>query len=199
MFRVEEIQGNIRRGFEPPAGSTLDRLQLTRWDAQKRRLRKSTVGGLDVAISLARPGTLSDGDVLFAGPGVTIVAAVEAGEVLVLTLTEGAPPSDLALRALRLGHVLGNQHWPLRVLESSDGGAPQIVVPLSLDRRVVDAVIRAHRLEGVTFTFRPAEPGEVLDEAPLPPAHLNDHAYAAHSHADADDQAHEEHQSAHVH
>jgi urease accessory protein len=187
MIRVEEIQGNLLRGFVPPAGAELDELRLTRWDAQKRRLRKRTAAGRDVAISLARPGALADGDVLHADRDVTIVATVEAGEVLVLTLDPTVPPAQLALNALRLGHVLGNQHWPLRIHDSGDGaagaGAPEIVVPLSLDRRVVDAVVRSHRLEGVTYAFRAAEPGEILDETPVPPAHLNDHAYtAAHAH-----------------
>ncbi len=206
MIRVEEIQGNLLRGYVPATGAEMDELCLTRWDAQKRRLRKRTTGGRDVAISLARPGALADGDVLHADPDVTIIATVEAGDVLVLTLDPTVPPAQLALNALRLGHVLGNQHWPLRIHEPdeaagaiTDGGAdastgttPEIVVPLSLDRRVVDAVVRSHRLEGVSYTFRAASPGEILDEAPLPPAHLNDHAYTAgHSHAHGEHADHE--------
>jgi urease accessory protein len=186
MIRVEAVLGNVSRGFVPPRGSEVDELPLTRWDAQKRRLRKRTRAGRDVAISLAHAGALRDGDVLYAGADATVIAAVEAGEVLVLTLAPVGSPADLALRALRLGHVLGNQHWPLRLAPHGDlrgGGAGavdalEIVVPLALDRRVVEAVIRAHRLDGVSYAFRPAAPGEVLDEAPVPPAHQNDHAYA---------------------
>ena len=184
MIRVEEVQGNVRHGFVPAAGSVLDELPLTRWDAQKRRLRKRTSAGHDVAISLARPGSLADGDVLYADGEVTIVARVESGEVLVLTLDDSVSPAALALNALRLGHVLGNQHWPLRLhrvctwRRTRDRGAALARPARGRCRHSCPSPGRGD------IRFPRRAPGEVLDEAPIPPAHLNDHAYQGHTHPD---------------
>lgn len=182
MIRVEAIIGNLTRGFVPPPGSVIDELRLTRWDAQKRRLRTRTRDGRDLAISLANANALSDGDVLHCDAAVTIIASVQAGDVLVLRLAPGDDSTTLALNALRLGHVLGNQHWPMRLQLAPDGNQDmEIIVPLSLDQKVVEAVVHAHRLEGVTYAFRLASPDEVLDAPPVPFPHANDHAYASSS------------------
>jgi urease accessory protein len=169
MIRVDRILGNVERGFVL-AADDVDELWLTRWEAQKRRLRKRTRAGRDVAIALARAGELADGDVLYAAADATIVARVEAGDVVVFTLAAGSP-ADLAANALRLGHVLGNQHWPLRLQPAAGqaGDWPEIVVPLALDRRVVQAVLEAHRLEGVSYRFRPAAAGEAVEHGTPPP------------------------------
>lgn len=190
MIRIEQILGNATRGFDTSTHGPVDELWLTRWEAQKRRLRKRTAGGRDVALALARAGTLADGDVLYAGPDATVIARVEAGEVVVFRLHEADTTAGLAANALRLGHILGNQHWPLRLrVDSTDLSSVEIVVPLSLDRRVVDAVIRAHRLEGVSYHFRAATAGEVLDQVDPPEAHQNDHAYDDHRHGPVDNSA----------
>jgi hypothetical protein len=112
--------------------------------------------------------------------------------VLVFRLAGAPTPAVLAERALRLGHVLGNQHWPVRLrpapspqtVEDDPAGSAtlEVVVPLSLDARVVDAVIRAHRLQGVSYAFRPATPDET-GAVPTPPLpHADDHAYRPEPH-----------------
>lgn len=168
MIRVERVLGNVHQGFRAQ-GETLEELWLTPWEAQKRRLRKRTPGGRDLAIALTQAGELADGDVLYAAPDVTVVARVEAGEVVVFRLEDVTSSNLLATRALRLGHVLGNQHWPVRLHRGDRTGhqALEIVVPLALDRRVVDAVIRAHQLDGVSYAFRPATPGEATGTSAL--------------------------------
>lgn len=170
MIRIEHIRGNVHHGFRIPPQATVEELWLTPWEAQRRRLRKRTAGGRDLAIALDPAGELADGDVLYAEPDATVIVRRQAGEVVVFRLESAPEPATVAINAVRLGHVLGNQHWPVR-LPSAAGDDPacaetieaaivEIVVPLSLDRRVVEAVIRAHRLEGVTYAFRPATPGE---------------------------------------
>ena len=165
----------------------MDELWLSAWDAQKRRLRKRSREGRDVAVALDPPAPLSDGDVLYAGEGALVVARIEPAQVVVFRLAGAPTPTVLAERALRLGHVLGNQHWPVRLrpastLEVVEGDPAEstmleVDVPLSLDARVVDAVLRAHRLRGVSYAFRPATPEEAgaFPAPPLP--HADDHAY----------------------
>jgi urease accessory protein len=181
VIRVVAVLGNLDRGFIAPEGAAPDELRLSPWDAQKRRLRKRTRAGRDVAVALDRPGALADGDVLYAGPDAVVVVRVDAGEVVVFRLSGAPDPTSLAANAVRLGHVLGNQHWPVRLRPATADqlsvGAVEIVVPLSLDRRVVDAVIRAHRLEGVSYSFRPAAPGEATGAPAALGPHADDVAY----------------------
>ena len=62
---------------------------------------------------------------------------------MVLTPLAPAGPTDTAeqlQQAVRLGHVLGNQHWPIAVV----GG--QILVPVSLDRTVMETVVTTHHM-----------------------------------------------------
>lgn len=183
MIRVEAVIGNLgdAGGVVLPPGVEVDPVWLSRWDAQKRRLRKRSAGGRDIAIALVRAGALRDGDVLAVDGTVAVVARIEAGEVLVFTIEQdpAVTREEASVRALRLGHVLGNQHWPMRVRhDASDAaGGIEVVVPLSLDRRVVDAVVRAHRLEGFAWHFRPADPGEAELLATVSHEHPDDHAY----------------------
>lgn len=133
------------------AGATVDTLALDQWEAQKNRLRKPTEGGTEVALSLDRSVRLRDGDVLHwdADAGTAVVTRIALGEVMVVHLDglAGAPADALVRSAVELGHALGNQHWPAVVKESS------VYVPLTVDRKVMDAVMRTHALAGVTHEF----------------------------------------------
>ena len=59
---------------------------------------------------------------------------------MVLTPLTHADPHEQLQRAVRLGHVLGNQHWPVAVV------GEQILVPVSLDRAVMETVLRTHHM-----------------------------------------------------
>ncbi|NBT93419.1 MAG: hypothetical protein EBT47_00050 [Chloroflexi bacterium] len=79
MIRVDTVIGNLHDGYELPVQFEQDVLWLSRWDAQKRRLRKKSVGGRDLALALVRAGELRDGDVLALDGDAAVVARIEAG------------------------------------------------------------------------------------------------------------------------
>ncbi|GIH15009.1 urease accessory protein UreE [Rugosimonospora africana] len=152
---VESVLGNA---CEPDwatrlAAARVDSLPLDQWEAQKTRLRKRTLDGAEVALSLRRGSRLRDGDILhWNGAAATaIVARIQLGEVMVVDLTAlEKEPTDLGLRtAVELGHAIGNQHWPAVVKGS------RVYVPLTVDRKVMDAVMRTHDLAGVCHSFVP--------------------------------------------
>lgn len=152
---VESVLGNAN---EPDwkarlAQVQVDDLVLDQWEAQKNRLRKTTLGGAEVALSLGRGTRLRDGDVLsWDEPSATaIVARIQLGEVMVVHLDQlGTQPAELALRcAVELGHAIGNQHWPAVVK-----GA-KLYVPLTVDRKVMDSVMRTHAFTGIVHEFVP--------------------------------------------
>ncbi|SIR52387.1 urease accessory protein UreE [Micromonospora avicenniae] len=152
---VESVLGNANEPtWQNRLGAVqVDRLMLDQWEAQKNRLRKHTRDGVEVALSLGRGNRLRDGDVLYWDEcaASAIVAHVELGEVMVVDLSRLAKePVELGLRsAVELGHAIGNQHWPAVVKGT------RMYVPLTVDRKVMDSVMRTHDLSGISHSFVP--------------------------------------------
>ncbi len=155
MILIESVLGNAGQPEWAArlAGATVDTLALDHWEAQKNRLRKKTVGGLEIAVSLSRGTFMQTGDVLLwdAVAKTAVVAALSLREVMVIHLDglgPGAP--EIALRTcVELGHALGNQHWPALV----KGG--EVYVPLTVDRKVMASVMNTHHFEGIRYEFVP--------------------------------------------
>ncbi|MBE1489352.1 urease accessory protein UreE [Plantactinospora soyae] len=152
---VESVLGNeTEPGWDARLRTArVDSLALDQWEAQKNRLRKRTLGGVEVALSLGRGTRLRDGDVLCwdERAATAIVARVQLGEVMVVDLRElENEPAGLGLRsAVELGHAIGNQHWPAVVKGT------RLYVPLTVDRRVMDSVMRTHDFAGISYDFVP--------------------------------------------
>jgi urease accessory protein len=157
---VETVLGNA---VDPQwaaqlAAARVDHLDLDQWEAQKHRVRKRTRGGAEVALVRGLGERLRDGDVLSWDPqaGTALVARIRLSEVLVIDLAGLArlPEPRRLAAAVALGHAVGNQHWPAVV----HGG--RVYVPVSVDRKVMDSVLRTHGMDGVAHEFRPG--AEVL-------------------------------------
>ena len=105
-------------------GECADRVRMTRSELEKSRIRKTTEGGEDIAVSLPAGGALHDGDVLDAGGGRRIL--VEQAPETVATARPGGGGSAAAFL---VGHIVGNRHRPISV--SADGAS--ISFPLQAD------------------------------------------------------------------
>ncbi len=155
MLIIESIVGNVGapEWQAQLADATIDTLALDQWEAQKNRFRKKAASGTEVAVSLDRGTFLRDGDILRwdEAAGVAIVAAIALRDVMVVYL-DGLDATDpaVALRTcVELGHALGNQHWPALVKDA------RVFVPLTVDRRVMDSVMRTHNFEDLRYEFLP--------------------------------------------
>ena len=187
MFLIERILGNVRdpawraRTF----GATVDRLHLDQWEAQKNRLRKTTEGGIELALSLERHVYLHDGDVLLFDESTkrVVVAALDLSEVMVVDLSEleDQSPSAIISVAVELGHALGNQHWPAVVKGT------RVFVPLAVDRKVMASVMKTHALPRVRYAFVPG-----ADVLPFLAPHEARRLFGGAENAAADSHAHAE-------
>jgi Urease accessory protein UreE len=152
---VETVLGNAHeQGWaERLRDAKIDELVLDQWDAQKSRLRKTTSLGTELALSLARGVRLRDGDVLAWDDrtATAVVARIDLGEVMVVHLDTlpGETAQERVRSAVELGHAIGNQHWPAVVKGT------RMYVPLTVDRRVMDAVMRTHAFAGLRHEFVP--------------------------------------------
>lgn len=157
MNLIEHILGNVDEGPWPERlrEGTIDALPLDHWEAQKNRFRKKTAGGVELAVSLDRGVFMRDGDVLQwdASARRAVVARITLRDVMVIHLDSlASEDSATAMRTvLELGHALGNQHWPALVKDT------RVFVPLTVDRKVMDSVMRTHRFEGIRYEFVPGD------------------------------------------
>lgn len=202
MPLIEKVLGNTSDpAWESRlADASVDVLELSQWDAQKNRLRKETRSGLSLAISLDRNAFLHNGDILLWDEDAkrAVVCKIDLCDVLVVDLhvLEGQAPAQIIERAVRLGHALGNQHWPAVVKDHL------IYVPVTVDRKVVNSVMNTHHFEGISHSFLRGE--EILDT--LEPAEarrlFGGSEIPLHSHAAPEDDGtrhHHDHEHKHGH
>ena len=154
---IEKVLGN--RSDAAWAGrlrdATIDYLELSQWDAQKNRLRKETLGGRSMAVALERGESLRDGDVLDWDENgrVAVVCRIRLCPVMAVD-TKGLAAlgvEEAVSAAVRLGHALGNQHWPAVVKKGV------VYVPMTADEKVMSAVMDTHAIAGVTYAFLSGE------------------------------------------
>ena len=124
----------------PPARSR--RWTSTAAEAARRRLRRHTDAGTDVAIDLPAGAYLADGVVL-ADDGARVVVVRRPPEAaLVVVLDAAQDPGRLAAQAVRLGHAFGNQHVPVEV------EGCEVRIPLTTSEAVARATVERLDLRG---------------------------------------------------
>jgi urease accessory protein len=119
----------------------LDEMTIEERDARKSRLRLHTAKGRDIGVTLPRGSAIEDGDVFAVEEdGSRVLVHIALQEVMVLTPRETLVSHERWAWAVRLGHVLGNQHWPVAVV------GEQILTPVTVDRAVMETVLKTHHL-----------------------------------------------------
>jgi urease accessory protein len=140
------------------SGATVEALDLDHWEAQKNRFRKKTAAGTELAVSLDRGTFMRDGDILLWDEKArrAVVARISLRDVMIIHLDalEGLAPAEAMRTCVELGHAMGNQHWPALVK------GDRVYVPLTVDRKVMESVMRTHRFEGIRCEFVPG--GEIV-------------------------------------
>ena len=155
MALVESVLGNIsdQSWKERLEGATIDDLTLDQWEAQKSRFRKYTQGQTELAVSLDRNVHLHDGDILHWDEArrLAIVVRIRLKQVMVIQLQELLTHSsqEILRTSIELGHALGNQHWPAIVKDT------HIFVPLTVDQKVMESVMKTHAFPGISIQFMP--------------------------------------------
>lgn len=179
MLVVERILGN--RHDDPALAAVCDELErcgglervlLSFQAAQRGRMRVTTDAGTELGIALGRGSVLRDGDVLRLDERQVVAVTVQPFAELAIRPTPSLEAHELFAVGVRLGHVLGNQHWLIRL----EGG--QVFVPVTVDRTVMETVMTTYGLDGLEWEFVTVHPGKVPPATP-PAAHEP----VAHEHA----------------
>lgn len=149
------ILGNLHapEWAERAREADIETVDLDQWTAQKSRFVAPSDRGTEYAVALQRRAQLLDGDILeYDADRRRIVAiGIRLNDVLVADLSGLAreQPEKIIHIALELGHAIGNQHWPAVVKGT------KAYIPLTVDKKVMDSVMRTHRIEHVDYSFQP--------------------------------------------
>jgi len=151
------IVGNLRtpEWAERAKEADIETVELDQWTAQKSRFVAASDRGAEYAVALERHTQLLDGDIIEYDPAGRrmVVLHVRLNEVLVADLggLVHETPEEIIRTALELGHAIGNQHWPAVIKDC------KVMVPLTVDKKVMESVMRTHRIEHVSYAFQPGE------------------------------------------
>ena len=150
-----EIIGNLDDPAwrERAEGAEIETIDLDQWTAQKSRFVVRSDRDNEYAVALKRHSQLLGGDIIDYRPAERRIVAIRIAlsDVLVIELGELATqaPEQIIHTAVELGHAIGNQHWPAVVKGT------RVYVPLTVDRKVMESVMRTPHIEGISFSFQP--------------------------------------------
>jgi len=131
------IVGNIftENGSQILKEKVFEKLQISRNDLEKNRLRKTTDKGTDVSIILEHGSKLQHGDILSHGESFIVVYQTPEKVITVKTKED-----SFELMVL-LGHIIGNRHRPIS-LESGTVTFPiQAESELEIFQRLFTSII----------------------------------------------------------
>lgn len=150
-----EIIGNL---YAPEwkgktGNAEIDFINLDQWTAQKSRFVTKGDSDTEYAVALKRHSQLLNGDILEYLPEHRKIVAIRIrlSDVLVADLSALAreKPERIIHISVELGHAIGNQHWPAVVKGT------KVYVPLTVDKKVMESVMRTHHIENITYGFQP--------------------------------------------
>lgn len=137
----------------------VERVYIPFHDATRRRLRLTTDQGTHIGVDLPSDA-LRDGDVMAGEDDRRILVEVAPSEAMALRVNADIPPEEMFEFAVKLGHMLGNQHWPITI---KDG---VVLTPLTIDHKVMETVIKTHGFPEIEFEFVEVQPGDVPTAMP---------------------------------
>lgn len=152
-----EIIGNLHapEWVKKAQDAMVEYIDLDQWTAQKSRFVVSSDRANEYAVALKRHSQMLDGDIIEYLPEQHKIVAIRIrlNDVLVVDLSALAreKPETVIHISVELGHAIGNQHWPAVVKGT------KVYVPLTVDKKVMDSVMRTHHIEGVAYSFQPGQ------------------------------------------
>ena len=118
MLKITKISGNIfdddelQKRFETlDKQGKCERLQVTRQELEKTRLRKNTDKGTDIGLSFNGSTKLNHGDVLILEDKFILVEQIPE-KVISIKIKQNSNQTELLVL---LGHIIGNRHRPIAI------------------------------------------------------------------------------------
>jgi urease accessory protein len=125
LIHIDKIVGNINSDSDlnekyqsMMKKDKVEKVQFSRLEADRIRLRKISNKGTDLALTLNPGSHISDGDVVLLAEDRMIIAKRETENVILLSLNNEISTQQALDTAIKLGHIIGNMHRPIRVTDN---------------------------------------------------------------------------------
>ena len=122
MIHIDKVVGNINSDSNLKdkyelmlKNDHVERIEITRLEAERSRMRKVSDRGTDLALTLIPGSHINDGDVLLLTEKKLVIAKRIVESVAVISLMSNVSPDQLFDTAIKVGHTIGNMHRPIKV------------------------------------------------------------------------------------
>lgn len=131
-------------------------VRVSRIEAERIRMRKTSDKGNDLAIELPQNSRLRNGDVLLSTVDRMIVVEITPERVAVVSL-KNMMDNHLFETAVRIGHTIGNLHRPIRLEDNKIFVPIQADSELDLLRKLFGPIVEHLEVSSTIIVFEPEE------------------------------------------
>ena len=162
MHMITSVVGNIFRDMtlqsrykKMKSVGNYERLQISRLETERGRLRRKTDRGTDVGLVLKSGTKLQHGDVLLSTPKKLIVVEQLPEKIISIRLKKS---KNLTQLCVIIGHIIGNRHRPIAVDDKGIISFP-ILADSEVDvfRKLLHTVIDHIEMKIEERIFQPTE------------------------------------------
>ena len=93
----------------------VEKIQVSRLEADRTRIRKLSNKGTDLALSMEPGSHINDGDVVLLTEEKMIITRRDSENIVIVSLNSDRSTQQTLETAIKLGHIIGNMHRPIKV------------------------------------------------------------------------------------
>lgn len=137
MIHINKIVGNINSDSDlhekhqyMMKKDKVEEIQLSRLEADRIRVRKFSNKGTDLALTMIPGSHINDGDVVLLTEEKMVIVKRESENVAIISLNNDISGKQILETAIKLGHIIGNMHRPIKVTNN------KVYFPIQSDSEV---------------------------------------------------------------
>jgi urease accessory protein len=168
MISINSVVGNIQNDYDlaqkynqMTAKQLSEIIQISRSEAQRSRMRKTSNKGSDVAITLPQSVHIKHGDVLLLNSDKIIIVEIQPEKVAVIAVKNNIASEHLFEMAVKVGHTIGNLHRPIKLEDNKIILPIQAESELDLLKKVLGSIKDHIDITSTTMVFEPEEGADV--------------------------------------
>jgi urease accessory protein len=170
MLNINLVVGNVHK--DPELGQKYrqmsekrlsETIRISRSEAQRVRMRKTSDKGTDVAITLPQNTHIKHGDVLLLDNDKIIVVEIKPERVAVIAIENNIASNHLLEIAAKVGHTIGNLHRPIKIQNNNIILPIQAESELDLLKKIIGSITEHINITSTTMVFE-AEVGAEVHE-----------------------------------
>jgi urease accessory protein len=137
MIHINKIIGNINSDSDlhdkyqtMVKNDSVEKIQISRLEADRTRIRKLSNKGMDLALTMIPGSHINDGDVVLLTEEKMVIVKRESENVAIISLNNDISAKQILETAIKLGHIIGNMHRPIKVTDN------KVYLPIQSDSEI---------------------------------------------------------------